>query len=466
MQIQEQILVVDPDPLDRAALCRMLEDMGFPVVTGRELADVTRLVTSDAFRMVIYASGQPSEADLDTIGAALTERPQTAWLLISGTPDVQVAVAAMKAGAMDVVMKPISEDQLRLLVAQAFSRAKASLEPAKTAGAAPFVQTKIITGHAGMLEVLARIRKVADATASVLIQGESGTGKEMVARYIHQESRRREKPFIAVNCAALPESLLETELFGHEKGAFTGASERKAGKFELADGGTLLLDEITEMQFHLQAKLLRVIQEREVDRVGGTYPVPVDVRVLATTNRDIRQCVADGDFREDLYYRLDIIPLRIPPLRERPGDIPLLAAHFIEKYNRIDGRDVKGLTAGAGDRLQAFPFKGNVRELENIIHRAVLLCSGDEITEADLLIDVSMETAPSLHQGGEKADGNTVFPLNDAPLREIEKHAIFRTLDKTDGNRTRAAELLGISVRTLRNKLNEYKAEAGLTGTG
>ncbi|MFH1077538.1 MAG: sigma-54 dependent transcriptional regulator, partial [Pseudomonadota bacterium] len=281
----------------------------------------------------------------------------------------------------------------------------------------------------------------------IFIHGESGTGKELFARYIHQHSLRRKNNFVAINCAALPETLLESELFGYEKGAFTGAITRKKGKFELADQGTLLLDEISEMDYQLQSKLLRVLQEREIDRIGGMYPVPVDVRFIATTNRDIEEQIAQGKFREDLYYRLNVIPLHLPPLRDRLDDIPLLAGCFVEKYCKMDKRSVKGLTTEAMASLMQLPWKGNIRELENMIERAVLMCRGDLIDEKTLFAI-----------GGNRPAENSGYPFLPAlSLKEMEKNVIFRALDQTDGNRTHAAEMLGISVRTLRNKLNEYK---------
>jgi two-component system response regulator FlrC len=309
----------------------------------------------------------------------------------------------------------------------------------------------IITRDPSMQRLLSLAGQVADSRAAVLIQGESGTGKELLARFIHGRSRRREGPFRAVNCGALPESLLESELFGYEKGAFTGAVGRKTGVFEQAQGGTLLLDEVTEMAFHLQSRLLRVLQEGEVDRVGGTHPVKLDVRVIATTNREIKAAVAEGDFREDLFYRLNVIPLKIPPLRERKDDLPLLVSHFIEKYNEIDGRSVKNLTDEALAKLAGLPFRGNVRELENLVERALLLAGGETITAEDLLLDEGLlpaEAPPS--------DALTSAGTGPEPLREAERRLILDALDHTAGNRTQAAKVLGISVRTLRNKLNEY----------
>jgi transcriptional regulator with PAS, ATPase and Fis domain len=287
----------------------------------------------------------------------------------------------------------------------------------------------------------------------VLIQGESGTGKELFAKFIHEKSDRADQPFIAVNCAALPENLLESELFGHEKGAFTGAISRKTGKFELAHKGTLFLDEITEMQYHLQAKLLRVLQEKIVDRVGGTHPVDVDVRVIATTNRDAKEAVEKGDFRQDLYFRLNTIPLMIPTLTDRKGDIDLLCRFFIKKYSKIDRRDVKGLTKEAEVILNQHSFSGNVRELENIIHRAVLLAESETIEPKDLLMETGT-TCPETEMPTTMSQDAVPMP---ASLKEMEEKMIFHTLDQTEGNRTHAAKILGISVRTLRNKLNEYK---------
>jgi two-component system response regulator FlrC len=296
-------------------------------------------------------------------------------------------------------------------------------------------------------------RDVADSRASIFIQGESGTGKELFARYIHHYSARKHNTFVAINCAALPETLLESELFGYEKGAFTGAISRKKGKFELASQGTLLLDEISEMDYQLQSKLLRVLQEREIDRIGGMYPVPVDVRFIATTNRDIEEQIAQGKFREDLYYRLNVIPFCLPPLRDRIDDIPLLADYFVEKYCTMDKRSVKGLTTEAMASLMQMPWKGNIRELENMIERAVLMCRGDLIDEKTLFTI-----------GGNKPAENSGYPFLPAlSLKDMEKNVIFRALDQTDGNRTHAAEMLGISVRTLRNKLNEYKQKMAIS---
>lgn len=362
-------------------------------------------------------------------------------ILMADEACVNEAVEAMKLGADDFLLKPLTPKMMELIQSYVAngSNGKKKVESRK--------RFKIITQDKKMEKLLEIAKDIADSKASIFIQGESGTGKELFARYIHHHSSRRDDPFVAVNCAALPENLLESELFGHEKGAFTGAISRKKGKFELADHGTLLLDEVTEMDYQLQSKLLRVLQEREIDRIGGINPVPVDVRFLATTNRDIEKQIKDGKFREDLHYRLNVIPLHLAPLRERKEDIPLLAKHFVEKYCELDNRSVKGLTDEAIATLMQMPWKGNVRELENIIERAVLMCKEDLISNKDLFLTEKDRQPNFVTQ--------TIAPT--VSLREIEKSVILNTLDHTDGNRTHAAEILGISVRTLRNKMNEYR---------
>jgi DNA-binding NtrC family response regulator len=300
----------------------------------------------------------------------------------------------------------------------------------------------------------------------VLISGESGTGKEILAHHLHRRSRRSAGPFVALNCAAIPENLLESELFGHEKGAFSGAVARRVGKFEAASGGTLLLDEISEMDVRLQAKLLRAVQEREIDRLGGNAPVKVDVRILATTNRDLLAEVRRGSFREDLYFRLNVVSLRIPPLRERPGDIPLLAEHFARKYAEVNGLPFRPLSRDALLRLTAHGWRGNVRELENVVHRAVLLASGDAIGIDAIELGQSdgagaaRESDGSGLAGGSRSGGETgIASLVGRKMDDVERDLIIETLGHTLGNRTHAATILGISIRALRNKLRDYAAQ-------
>ncbi|MGD8801511.1 MAG: sigma-54 dependent transcriptional regulator, partial [Desulfobacterales bacterium] len=301
-----------------------------------------------------------------------------------------------------------------------------------------------------LLEILKLAKNVANSRSTILIQGESGTGKELLAAYIHEHSGYPDEPYIALNCAALPDTLAESELFGHEKGAFTGAVGRKMGKFELAKYGTVVLDEISEMTLPLQAKLLRVLQEREIDRIGGSRPVPMNARVVAISNKELKKAVAKGKFREDLYYRINVVPFTVPPLRERPGDIPLLVTHFLEKFCNLNQRKMLNISDAAMARLTQKHWKGNIRELENTIERAVLIGNGPELLPEHLFLDVAEPDGASQTAGTIQA-GMTV--------KEMEKKLITCTLQEVDDNRTRAAELLGISIRTLRNKLKEYKQE-------
>ena len=426
-----------------------MEDFGFRVDAVADGSSAIAAIGNRDYILMVADVQTPGFSPMDFLKEARFRSPEARILFLADHPLVEEAVALMKAGAHDFIVKPINSSQLELFAKGALVRKTSRKNKGKSAARRP---VSIITRDGEMKRLLALAAKVADSTASVLIQGESGTGKELFARFLHEQSRRKGMPFVAVNCAALPENLLESELFGHEKGAFTGAVSRKIGKFEAAHGGTLFLDEITEMQIHLQAKLLRVLQEKMVDRVGGSDPVPVDVRVVATTNRKVRETIEKGEFREDLFYRLNTIPLLIPPLRHRRGDLSLLVEHFVEKYNKIDTRNVKGVTADTLALLGRHVFSGNVRELENIIHRAVLLAEGEMITPGDLLLE---ESSAVVEEGG-AAPG---FPheMEPAPLKKMEEQMIFHTLDHTEGNRTHAAKLLGISVRTLRNKLNEYK---------
>jgi DNA-binding NtrC family response regulator len=352
--------------------------------------------------------------------------------------DPDAAVRAIRAGAREFLPLPPDPDLIAAILEAASGDSHA-----------------LIVRDPAMAATVRRAEQVAGAEASVLITGESGTGKEVLARHIHRRSRRSGGAFVALNCAAIPENLLESELFGHEKGAFSGAIARRVGKFEAADGGTLLLDEISEMDVRLQAKLLRALQEREIDRLGGAAPVRVNVRILATTNRDLPTEVTRGTFREDLYFRLNVVSLRVPPLRERPGDVMALAEHFARRYAEVNGLPYRPLSRGAAARLAACAWRGNVRELENTLHRAVLLAEGDEIT------DDAIELGPQ--QGGTQAAsaarGDGVAGLVGRRMEDVERDLILETLGHTLGNRTHAATILGISIRALRNKLRDYAAQ-------
>ncbi len=368
-------------------------------------------------------------------------------ILISEQGSVRHAVQALKNGASDYLLHSIEDEQLQESVAMALPNREEDApetKPDSTGASRP-----IITCSNNMQNLLTTARRIANTTATVLIQGESGTGKELLTRYIHDQSGRNQNLFVAMNCAALPEHLAESELFGYEKGAFTGANQRRSGKFEQAHHGTLMLDEISEMPMVLQAKLLRVLQEKVVDPIGGRQPIGVDVRIVATTNRDLGQMVREGRFREDLYYRLRVIPLKIPPLRNRPKDIPLLADSFIRKYCLPNQQPLPSLSVAAVEQMAQWSWPGNVRELENAIERALLISEGPEIGPEFLLLDQDMTELPN--ENNDLLVGMTV--------KEMEKKLIGNTLEQVNHNRTHAAKLLGISIRTLRNKLREYQGQ-------
>lgn len=382
----------------------------------------------------------------------------------------------MELGARDYWLEPLSWDKIKLMLPEQklpsipdaeeldSSDKQQSSAPSGTQG-----RYQVIGQHPAMMRVLGLAKQVAKSKATVLISGESGTGKEMFARFLHHHSDRKDKPFVAINCAALPEHLLESELFGHEKGAFTGAINRKLGKFELASGGTILLDEITEMELGLQAKLLRVLQEGEIDRVGGVETVKVDVRVLATTNRAIEETVKEGKFRQDLFYRLNVIPLKLPALAQRGNDIMLLAKFFVNKNCSEYGLLPLEFSEEAVQWLLNYEWPGNVRELQNLMERAVLLAGNGPIESRHFLNDpdawmpedsFTAEESASTTEGADSTSGPGVAASFEImPISEMEKQLIIKSLDQTQGNRTKAAELLGISVRTLRNKLNDYKKQ-------
>lgn len=446
-----KILIIEKNIRERTQFSNLLENWGYYVTTSHDGEDALAKIHSEEFHLVISDFMLPGGSNgVDLIQSIHSVSDKTRILFISSESSVKNAVDAMKAGAIDYIVKPVDEALIQNILEKNLHEnpAENNSPNQKQNG-----KVTIVTKNKTIMHLLDLSKQVAKSTASVFIQGESGTGKELFARFIHDCSNREKGPFVAVNCAALPESLLESELFGHEKGSFTGAVSQKPGKFELADKGTILLDEITEMQLHLQSKLLRIIQEHEVDRVGGLKPVKIDVRIIATSNRNIAQSIKEGKFREDLYFRLNTIPLTIPPLRKRPEDIEPLSLFFIHKYNRVDGRNVKTLTKSALNTLQNLQLNGNVRELENIIQRAVLLSDNETIQEKDLFLENHDPTFPDNPQNTEEPAANRIA----VPLKDVEKKMIFQTLDQTKGNRTHAAKILGISVRTLRNKLNEYR---------
>jgi two-component system response regulator FlrC len=425
------VMVVDDEPMVRRSLARAIQRTGVEVVTaadGREALAKFREIRSP----LVFADVRMPGMDGFALMRSLKHlAPETAVVLITGFDAGEIAAQARQEGAKAVLAKPFTSDAVSALLSEA-------LPGRERPG------TLLLTESAEMETVLGLARRVAATDATALIVGETGTGKEVLARYIHRASARAMGPFMAVNCPAMPESLAESELFGHERGAFTGAIGRRAGLFEAASGGTLLLDEVSEIPLALQAKLLRVLQEKEIIRVGTSHAIPVDVRVIAISNRDLRAEVREGHFRQDLFYRLNVVCLRVPPLRERAADIPLLARHFLQRYAVVHGSRVTGFTEDGLDRLLSHSWPGNVRELENVIQRAVIMTPEGEIGADQLRLEAApVESTSAVTPGRTIAD--------------VERELILTTLGRLNGNRTSTAKALGISVRTIRNRLREYR---------
>ncbi len=436
----DKLLIVDDDLQVRVALYEVLKHEGYDVVSVEGGEEAIMRLSRDRFSAVITDVKMPGMNGLDVLRSVNRISPGTPVLMVTAFGTVESAIEAMKEGAKDYILKPFSAE----IIASTLKRVLSSRGDKG--------QMEIVHSSRKIRELLDIARDIAPTPATVLITGESGTGKELFARFIHGVSDRSAGPFVAVNCASIPDGLLESELFGHEKGAFTGAISRKSGKFEMAHGGTMLLDEVGEMGLQLQAKLLRVLQEREIDRVGGKGPVPVNIRVIATTNRDLRKEVAEGRFREDLFYRLNVFPIVIPPLRERRDDIAPLAKYFLKIFCERDGKHISGISEEAMELLQAHDWKGNVRELENVMERGTLIGRGEELRPDDLFyggdIRISRESVNELRHGG--------------TLKDMERKLIFKALKDTGGNKTKAAKVLGVSIRTLRNKLKEYSDEESI----
>jgi two-component system response regulator FlrC len=461
MSNTERLLIVDDDASMRMALYESLSSCGYEVETAENGMDALAKFKNGRFAGVVTDMRMPKMSGMDVLRGVKRISPQTPVILITAYGTVNTAVEAMKEGAAEFIMKPFSLDDLEFAVKNVLAANMASKEEKgedEEIFGGVSSHKEIITRDRKILELLDMLKSVAKSKSSILIQGESGTGKELFARYVYRHSNRRKMPFVAVNCAAIPAQLLESEMFGYEKGAFTGATVKKVGKFELADGGTLLLDEISEMDIQLQAKLLRVIQESEVDRLGGKMPIPIDVRIIATTNADLQSRILQKTFRSDLYYRLNVIPVMIPPLRERNGDTILLAEYFIKKYSELNEKKEPVLSEEAKGMLMNYPWPGNVRELENVMERAVLICSSDLITPTHLFLD-RKDNVPGTSGATNDSERKVRQEIDEPPkttLYEMEKTMIFETLDRVNWNKTKASKILGISVRTLRNKLNEY----------
>ena len=442
------VMVVDDEPGIRTALRANFLRHGWQVETASCVREAVRNVENRDFNLVVTDMRMPDGSGLEVMQAARKASPETGVILLTAYGSVPDAVSAMRDGALDYLTKPIPFERLQSAAAQVMSRARKSAAPAEDT-----LSTGDIIGRSPLLlRAVQRARASASTGADVLIEAESGTGKELLARFIHESSDRCKKPFIAVNCAAVPEALLESELFGHGRGAFTGAIANRPGKFELADGGTILLDEIGEMPLNLQPKLLRVLQEREFERLGEANPIRVDIRVIATTNISLSTMVERGQFRADLYYRLNVIPLTLPPLRDRRDDIPVLARHFAEKYAAQYRSACPRLQPDFVDCLLAHSWPGNVRELANFMRRILTLSGTSELDAACFEREFHGHASLPRTSQGQTPGGAPA----GTPIWQVEKLHLEKTLALTDGNRTHAAEMLGISLRTLRNKIREY----------
>jgi two-component system, NtrC family, response regulator AtoC len=460
----EKILVVDDELIIRKSIEEMLRTNRFSVSTCGCLADAEKQLARNTFDLILLDIKLPDGEGTDLLERLSRQPVKPLIIMMSGYGTIESAVTCMRGGAFDYLLKPFSLNQVEVLVRKAESYRQ--VLKVNEYLSQEIVGTRDLLGEStAMKQIKQVIRKVGPTDATVLISGENGTGKELIANEIYKASSRATAPYIKVNCAAVSETLIESEFFGHEKGSFTGATERREGRFELANGGTLLLDEISEVSPRVQAKLLRVLQEREFERVGGTKTIKVDVRVLATTNRDLKKAVENGEFRQDLYYRLNVVPLTSPPLRNREGDIMLLADSMLATACRNYGVKLRGFSPAATEAMVRHDWPGNVRELQNTIERAVILAEENKFIEPACLGLIHVPThgaAPRILAAPASMETVSASQIEGAvkPLEEVEREHILRALEATNGNRTQAAQLLKISIRTLRNKLNEYKLEA------
>ncbi len=445
------ILVVDDDGAHRTMLRTLLGGWGYAVQEADDGARAIEQVHEQSYDLILMDVRMVEVSGLEALSEIKDFNPAIPIIIMTAYSSVETAVEALKKGAYDYLSKPLDFDELQLAISRAMdhTRLKEENRALKESLGVGFNTGDIIGRSRVMVELLETVALVAPTEATVLITGESGTGKELIASAIHLNSPRREKPFIQLNCAAITETLLESELFGHERGAFTGADRRKEGRFRLADRGSIFLDEISEMSVGMQAKLLRVLQEKQIQRVGGEEVLNVDVRVMAATNRDLKTEIEAGRFREDLYYRLNVVTLAVPALRERREDIPLLAQHFLDSFAKKNRKQIKGFTPQAMDRLVRYHWPGNVRELMNAVERGVILCRGDYVSEMDFPLSVSDVPAPEQETEREEL-------LADLPLEEVEKVTILKTLESAGGNKSETARRLGITRRTLHKKLKKY----------
>ena len=444
--MQDQILIVDDHQPVCKSLSEVLKRAGYEAHMASNGYEALEAIRQERFAVVVTDIDMPKMDGLEILQRTKALVPDTAVVIMTGCATVDTAVSSMKYGAYDYITKPISSDKIKAVVQGALTRmpsgAIASQQIMKAAP--PSLTRRTITADSQMLDILKMVSFIAPTDSTVLVQGESGTGKELIARAVHENSLRSRGPFIPVNCAALPEALLESELFGYERGAFTGANTRRIGRLEMANGGTILLDEVSEMTKACQAKLLRAIQEREVIRMGGGQPIKLDVRIVATTNKVLSEEVDNGNFREDLFFRLFVLPVYLPPLRERKDDVPLLAQYFAQRFCDRMRKKTKTISPKALELLKSYTWPGNVRELEGTMERAVALSQKDVIAPADLIFT------------GRRRASNYIALEIGTSLQDVEREFILRTLEKTDGNKKRTADILGITSKTIRNKLRKY----------
>jgi DNA-binding NtrC family response regulator len=446
-----RILVIDDDELINEFLKEALKRQGHTVDTATSAEEGLRYTREHSYDLVFSDVKMPGASGLEVLKQVRNRFPETMVILLTAFGDVNMAVDAMKAGAFEFMLKPCSPDEISMVTRRAleFGRLKTENDHHRRDQKQRAAREEVRGSAPKMQEVYNMMEAAAPHDSTILVSGESGTGKELIARAIHFSSLRNEGPWVSINCAAFPEQLIESELFGHEKGAFTGAVKTTRGRFEVADGGTLLLDEIGEMPITLQAKLLRVLQNKVFERVGSTDPIQTNVRIVATTNRDLEEEIAKGTFRADLYYRLNVIHIKVPPLRQRREDIPQLLDHYIGHFAKMTHKPVRGIEDSALRMLTEYAWPGNVRELANSIERAVVLRQIDngKIRRSDFPVSMAL--------AGETAQWSLSGKV--MPLKEMEKIMIVRALEETGGNRRQTAEILGIAERTLRNKINEYK---------
>ena len=466
-----QILVVDDEMAQREILRTILSAEGYRVETAGNAAEAVEKSTRTHFDLVLTDLRMPGEDGLSLVRQLTREDPPTLVILMTAYGSMDSADQAVKLGAFDYLTKPLERDELLLIVNRALEQTRLIQENRllRQQIEERFRDEGIVSSHYRMQEVFDKIHKVSSSTSTVLILGESGTGKELIARAIHRHSPRKDRPFVAVSCAAIPETLIESELFGHERGAFTGASARQVGLFEAADKGTLFLDEIGELNVNMQAKVLRALQEREIRRVGGREDLKVDVRIIAATNKDLEVEVRGGTFREDLYYRLNVVTIQLPPLRDRSTDIPQLAEHFVAKACAEAARPALGITTEAMRRLVQYHWPGNIRQLEAVLQRAVVLSDGKKIDSADLPVEVRFSSLPGREPSPEEAaaaSGGPVrflLPAQGINLEEVERDFIVQAMEMAGGVIAKAAKLLGLSYRTLQYRLEKFqiRREAG-----